>query len=128
MRNKIKRLSIDPVFGILTRAGLNERLRKEKRSFDVLFIDFNGIHFLNQIHGYDHVNTLIKNVFKTFEFRKSDLVARWFSGDEIVIIIFEGNINNMLERFRMHCHEKGLEFKFIIFKNKNIRSLMESIK
>lgn len=125
MRKKIKRLCIDPIFGILTRPGLNEKLRKERRKFNLIFIDFNKIHFLNDQFGYEYVNTLFRKIFRTFNFRKTDLVARWFSGDEIVIITFQGEVEELYLRFKKHCLNHSLTFTARIYQDLETSSLNE---
>ena len=51
----------------------------------VAFIDLEDIHGLNHRLGYTEVDQRIKAMF-SLPFRRSDLVARWYSGDEIVIL------------------------------------------
>jgi GGDEF domain-containing protein len=51
----------------------------------VAFIDMNKIHELNEELGYTEVDRRIKETFSV-PFRRSDVVARWYSGDYIVIL------------------------------------------
>ena len=51
----------------------------------VAFIDMNKIHELNEELGYTEVDRRMKETFSV-PFRRSDVVARWYSGDEIVIL------------------------------------------
>ena len=120
---KIDKLLFDKTFGILTRNGLEEKVKRIVSPFDVVFIDFNNIHRLNKKLGYDGVNSKIRKTFKEFEFRKDDLVGRWFSGDEIVIITKNNNPDELVKRLMNHTHGVGLTFKFKIFRN--VHSLNE---
>lgn len=49
------------------------------------FIDLDGINALNLRHGYTEVDDRIRSTFSV-PFHRSDVVARWYSGDEIVIL------------------------------------------
>ena len=53
------------------------------------FIDLNHIYELNEHLGYNEVDRRVKEMFSV-SFRRSDIVARWYSGDEIVIL-FDGS-------------------------------------
>ena len=48
----------------------------------LVFLDFDNVHLLNKLHSYKVVDSRIKG---TFSFN-ADIIARWYSGDEIVII------------------------------------------
>lgn len=112
--NRICDLSIDKAFGILTRNGIDERIKTIKGLFNVIFIDFDNVHNLNKINGYNNINNLFKRIFGTFKFRRDDLVGRWFSGDEIIIVT-KGNCKTILKRFNNHADAFGVKFKFAIF-------------
>ena len=64
MRNKIKRLSFDEAFGILTRPGLNERIRKIKKKFNFAFIDFHNVHGMNNKFCSENTNKQFRDIFK----------------------------------------------------------------
>ena len=117
MRNKIKRLSIDEAFGILTRPGLNEKIRKIKKKFHFAFIDFHNVHEMNNKFGYENTNQQFRDIFKSFPFRKNDIVGRCFSGDEIIIIIFHGNIKELIERFFVFCEKRNISFDYFYKEN-----------
>ena len=51
----------------------------------VAFMDLNHIHDLNERYGYTEVDRRVKAMFSV-SFRRSDVVARWYSGDEMVIL------------------------------------------
>ncbi len=117
MRNKIKRLSFDEAFGILTRPGLNERIRKIKKKFNFAFIDFHNVHGMNNKFGYENTNQQFRDIFKSFPFRKTDIVGRCFSGDEIIIIIFQGSIIELIERFNIFCSKYNISFEHFYKEN-----------
>lgn len=123
-KQKIKRLSEDKYFGILTRNGIEEKIRKEKRFFDCVFIDFNNMKRLNEYYGYETVNSKIKRIFQTFRFRKNDIVGRWFSGDEILIILFDSEPELFIKRFETHS---SIKFKYKIYRNINYKQF-ENLK
>jgi GGDEF domain-containing protein len=54
----------------------------------IVFIDLDAIHRLDQEVGYAEVDRRVRATFSA-SFRRSDILARWYSGDEIVIL-FDG--------------------------------------
>jgi GGDEF domain-containing protein len=119
-----KKLMKDDIFGILNRNGLIYRIENLKY-FNAAFLDFSNLKSLNMEKGYEEVNNIFRKIFSTFEFRYEDIVGRWFSGDEIVIV--SKNIDKLVERFRIHCKQYEIYFKFNIFRNTNYEDLKKSI-
>ena len=113
---KIRKLSQDRAFGILTRNALEMRIDTVSHNFDCVFIDFNGVKQLNDEMGYKNVNSIIRAIFANCQFRSEDLIGRWFSGDEIVVTT-EFDIEGLLERLIMQANKRNISFKFKIFKN-----------
>jgi GGDEF domain-containing protein len=86
LNRKLEELSWDSVFGMWTRTAFLQFCRVMPRGVrTVVFIDLDGIHALNESLGYAEVNRRVKTTF-AIPLRSSDIVARWFSGDEIVIL------------------------------------------
>ncbi len=116
----IEKLSHDSAFGILTRTGLEIRMKGE---YHCLFIDFDNIHSLNHTLGYDVVNQRIKTILSSLTI-PGILVGRLFSGDEIVVLV-------KLPTYNIYSIEKMLKeisFKYnMTFKSKfyTIHSLEE---
>lgn len=86
LQNKLSELSWDETFGMLTRNGflylcrdVSPQVRK------VVFIDLDGIGDLNLELGYAEVDRRIKSIFNGFS-NSNEIVARWYSGDEIVLV------------------------------------------
>jgi GGDEF domain-containing protein len=81
----------------------------------VAFIDLDKIHTLNQEYGYSEVDKRVKATF-SITFRRSDVVARWFSGDEIVILFDSDRIGaeRKMEELAESAGKQGLTFKYEI--------------
>ena len=64
------------------------RANREKKMFAVLYVDLDGFKEINDIHGHDMGDALLKLVSErmTASLRKSDTVAR-MGGDEFVAIL-----------------------------------------
>lgn len=86
LRRRVEELSWDSSFGMWTREAFLQFCHVMPRATRcVAFIDLNRIHDLNEQLGYSEVDRRVKEMFSV-PFRRSDIVARWYSGDEIVIL------------------------------------------
>ena len=87
LRAQIVRLAYDRAFGMLTRPALLDRAeRLPNGEYFVLALDLDGVHELNGRVGYEEVNRRVRESFVP-AFRHTDLVGRWFSGDEILVLL-----------------------------------------
>ena len=86
---------IDPLTGILNRRGLEEEVaralaqaKRQDSPLSVLFIDLDRFKLINDTHGHDVGDVVLKEVatFLKEVVRASDIVARP-SGDEFIIIL-----------------------------------------
>ncbi|MBI3098419.1 MAG: hypothetical protein HYY93_09290 [Planctomycetes bacterium] len=112
LKAEIDRLSYDDAFGMLTRPALLEHVtRLAPGRYCVVFLDLNGVHALNGILGMEEVNRRVRNSF-ALAFRHTDLVARWFSGDEIVVILPDDATatRGLTQRLQREASEHGLSF------------------
>jgi GGDEF domain-containing protein len=90
LQSRIDELSWDQPFGMWTRTAFLQFCRIMPRGTrTVIFIDLDRVHNLNSQLGYTKVDEMIKKAFD-ISFRRSDLVARWYSGDEIIILLDTG--------------------------------------
>ena len=86
LKIKLRELSWDEPFGMLTRNGFLHLCREITPQFRrVVFIDLDGIGDLNLELGYSEVDRRVKSIFEEFG-NSSEIVARWYSGDEIVLV------------------------------------------
>lgn len=103
---RVQAAHYDEAFGMLTRAGLDAKLRRLTTEVDVLFIDLDRIHELNAELGYTEVDKLIR---QAFALRSTDaIVGRHYSGDEIVIITRRGDGAGLSERLTARLATAGL--------------------
>jgi GGDEF domain-containing protein len=87
LRAQVLRLAYDDAFGMLTRPALLDRAeRLPDGEYFVLALDLDGVHELNSQVGYEEVNRRVRDSFIPV-FRHTDLVGRWYSGDEILILL-----------------------------------------
>ncbi len=81
----------------------------------LVFIDLDRIHALNHKHGYAEVDRRVRSTF-SIPLRSSDIVARWYSGDEIVIL-FDNDRESALAKvgeLEASAAREGLTFTFEI--------------
>lgn len=87
LREKCGRLLWDSNFGVHSRAGLDELGNDITGKYrTVAFIDFDGVHELNKKYGYEEVNRRISATLREISKVTDIFVARWFSGDELVVL------------------------------------------
>lgn len=112
LRRQVKELSWDSSFGMWTREAFLQFCHVMPRDTRcVAFIDLNHIHELNEQLGYSEVDRRVKEMFSV-PFRRSDIVARWYSGDEIVIL-FDSDLTvaqQKVEQLRSSANEQELTF------------------
>lgn len=97
LKVKIKSLSWDDAFGMWTRCAFLHFCEVMPRGTRCVFLlDFDGIHELNSSLGYRAVDERIRRTF-SIPFRASDVIARWYSGDEVVIL-FDGGLDGALHK------------------------------
>jgi len=125
----IKYLSWDKTFGILTRPALELEIKK-LNVFQCYLIDLHNVKNLNKLIGYGKVNTIIRNIFETYQASTKSIIGRWFSGDEVLII--DDNIETSIAYLEKIAHSNGLSFKHFVFDNvinlKDLEGRIDAIK
>jgi diguanylate cyclase (GGDEF)-like protein/PAS domain S-box-containing protein len=85
----------DSLTGLSNRLKFDEILtrklyefNKEKNSFSIILMDIDNFKSVNDIHGHDKGDDVLKNLASILqkELRKNDTIARW-GGEEFVVII-----------------------------------------
>jgi GGDEF domain-containing protein len=112
LRDRVRELSWDDVYGMYTRPAFLQFAQVMPRGRRVLaFIDMDNIHRLDQELGYTEVDRRIRTIFSV-PFRRSDVVARWYSGDEIVILFDaeRGGAERKMEQLAEAAAAEGLSF------------------
>jgi len=116
LRRRVEELSWDSSFGMWTREAFLQFCHVMPRATRcVAFIDLNRIHDLNEQLGYSEVDRRVKEMFSV-PFRRSDVVARWYSGDEIVIL-FDSDIaiaQQKMDELNRSAAEQDLTFYYEI--------------
>jgi hypothetical protein len=113
LRHELQVALIDQTYGILTRLG-GERtwrhLSTRYAAFEVVFLDLDDLHRLNTEWGYAEVDRRIRSVLN---FRQEDIVmARWYSGDEIIAIVPKGDGVGFSQRLlgSLQCQQLSATF------------------
>ncbi|MEE2659490.1 MAG: hypothetical protein VX733_13370 [Candidatus Latescibacterota bacterium] len=116
LREKVEELSWDSAYDMYTRPAFIQFAQIMPRGKRIVtFIDLDHVHRLDQELGYTEVDRRIQAMFSV-NFRRSDIVARWYSGDEIVILFdsdHAGAKGKMAELAASAAGE-GLSFKHAI--------------
>lgn len=114
LREKVAELSWDEAYGMYTRPAFVQFAQIMPRGRRILaFIDLDGIHRLDQEVGYAEVDRRVHATF-SLPFRRSDIVARWYSGDEIVILFDGGRAGaeRKMTELTEAAAAEGLSFKY----------------
>lgn len=108
-------LSIDQSFGILTRNAFQVLIFPKIRNLisTIIFGDIDNLHSLNRVHGYKEMDRKLKVALAT---RRSDIVLRWFSGDEIVWVLIDGDASVVIQRITAQLARQGLSAVFAFSK------------
>ncbi|MFH1567412.1 MAG: hypothetical protein ABIL09_05370 [Gemmatimonadota bacterium] len=116
LREQIKELSWDTAYGMWTRGAFLQFCQIMPRGTrTVVFLDLDRIHVLNERLGYSSVDRRISASFGGL-FRRSDVVARWYSGDEIVIL-FDADrdvAERKVEHLALSARAHGLTFQYAV--------------
>ncbi|MEW6745923.1 MAG: hypothetical protein AB1486_24550 [Planctomycetota bacterium] len=114
LQEEVSYLSEDADFGVLTRKAFLQICRFMPRGVRVFaFLDFDRVRELNDCLGYREVNRRIRACL-SLRRRRSDLLARWFSGDELVIL-FDTTVRGARLRMRQYllaAASQGLSFTY----------------
>lgn len=107
-RLALSKLTTDPSYNVTTRPAIDLELpRIASDAAQVVFIDLDHMHALNEKHGYEKVNSMIK---RAVHVRCDDVLlrARWFSGDELVFILKGSDPAAFCARLQKSLHNEGL--------------------
>lgn len=111
---EIEQLSVDPAYGVLTRAGVDRRWREvgpgaSAAPLAVVFTDLDHFKALNTTYGYEEMNRRVAAAMFGLRVRDSDLIGgRWFSGDELVFIVAAADAAGMADRVQRAFAAQGI--------------------
>ncbi len=119
LEDLVKSLSWNDRFGCYTRPGLEQYIWSQisETAKYVIFIDVDDMHELNERHGYEGVNEIIKKSLGML--RATDYISgQWFSGDEFAVFVTDdptrGDSNpiELCERLRASFKLNGASATF----------------
>lgn len=123
-RTEIKRLSYDKTFGIWKREYIEKRApKKPDANKSLIFLDINDMHSLNVTLGYVEVDSRINKALRVV--RRNELVGRWYSGDEIVIICDTISVGCIIWRLTESFSIYGITFESASTPYVNLKSSVE---
>ena len=117
LRQRVEELSWDSAYGMWTRGAVLQFCQVMPRGTrTILFIDLDKIHVLNNELGYTAVDARIQASFSAISLRRSDLVARWYSGDEIVILFDSDRpfADSKIADLQESAKAQGLSFTYAV--------------
>lgn len=113
---KIQSLYKCPTFGCLTRQGIDTYWQKQRRrkNLSIVFLDIDHMHELNQSLGYAKVDQRLRRAFSTV--RKDELLGRWYSGDELILLVPSSEAYQAALRLKSALNLEGIQATFGITK------------
>lgn len=109
----VKQLTTDATYNCLTRQGLELMTwpAVSETAKYAVFCDIDDMHERNFELGYNEVDARIT---RSINIRSTDIhaTARWYSGDEIVWIIGEGDPQGLAARIQSNFKSNGLSATF----------------
>ena len=108
----IEELCHDNAFGILTRNGLEYKLKQidDITNYRLIWLDFCNVSKSNMLLGYEEVNRRFRELFKQFG-SADEIIGRCFSGDEIIVITKN---TDCLVGMKTKANLLGLDFRYCI--------------
>lgn len=114
----------DKTFGIWKREYIEKRAPKKPDASKLLiFLDINDMHSLNETLGYVEVDTRINKALRVT--RRNELIGRWYSGDEIVIICDTVSVDSIIRRLTESFLLYGITFESASTPYVNLKSSVE---
>lgn len=125
LRRTLKELVYDNDYGMLTRKGFENTLHKFPRNQTlwITAMDICDMRGNNETHGYHKTNRLIKNTYSVL--RKSDICARFFSGDEIILITTNYPAR-ALKKLKESAQANGIDFGYNIARTRANENLLNT--
>ena len=113
LEERVRTLAWDSAFGMYTRPALLAMRGRELRGRkSVVFLDLDRVHELNLLHGYAEVDRRIRAAFSS-NTRRSDMwAARWWSGDEVLLVLDAGTAQTdaVVSRLAQSAKEQEISF------------------
>ena len=103
---ELKEARVDAAFDIYSRYGIEQKVKGWKGgNVHILFADLDNIHRLNERYGYRVIDRKIRTAFQNIKQKlgKNEFLARWYSGDEWVLISRDNpdrHIHDIFEQFK----------------------------
>lgn len=115
-RRSIKKLHQCPTFGCLSRQGIDAYWQsiRRKKGLSIVFLDVDNMHDANAKYGYQEVDKKLKSAFS--KIRSDERLGRWYSGDELVLLVSQDGAFIAADRILQALLNEGLSATFGIVK------------
>ena len=131
LKRQIRDYRTCAVYGILTRTALEADWAKQKQieRLAIAFLDIDDLKLRNAELGQDETN---RRIAKAFSLARSgeviEVVGRFFSGDEFVILAPTANIFSACNRLMTALSDQGMSATAAIVLYKGQETLAESVR
>lgn len=127
-RKKINSLMHCPTFNCLSRQGIDEywRRKRDKKGLALIFLDIDDMHVLNQEYGHFKVDEKLSRAFSLL--RAEEVLGRWYSGDELIVITPSPEATAAAERVKEGLMKEGVSATFSIVSINEEKYLSDVVK
>lgn len=105
LRAELARAHNDPIWGVLTRVGLERRMQHADTTKGVLVLDLDDLHGANDRYGHAGLDARMTRALGCL--RKTD-VGRWQNGDELVVIAPVADLKGIDSKLARALRREGL--------------------
>lgn len=100
----------DPVWGVLTRTGMEYHMHQLQPGYDLLYVDIDNMHDANTAYGHEGTDRRVRQALASLQMRRGDfmLSGRWLCGDELIFLLPGGTGSGAAGRLLAAFQAAGL--------------------
>ncbi|BAS55310.1 GGDEF domain-containing protein [Leptolyngbya boryana NIES-2135] len=128
LKQTLEKYRVCPVYNVLTRPALEEAWSEQKKipGLAIGFLDIDDLKRMNDELGQHESSRRIAEAFAMA--RESEVIGRFYSGDEVAILAPASEILKPCERILSALKERGLSATIVIVPYKGEESLADATK
>jgi len=120
----------DPDYGTWNKRAFQLIQNRLGDKWSVGFLDMDDLHVCNDKYGYENVNQKIRNALtmRTQKMARTDIMFRYFSGDEIVFVVRDKDARGTAMRILKSLKAQGLSCTMVVGKVSQLDEIKSKIQ